>query len=84
MQDVLVRLRQLSVPDLLLRIKALEEVLDKEAVRCAAVEQSYRDEVAGLHAQLREQRDASLREREEMKTTHAAEKRRLSQQLQGM
>jgi hypothetical protein len=84
LQDILGRLRQLSVPDLLSRIKSLEEVLAQEAERRVAVEQSYRDEVAGLHAQLREQRDNSLREREEMKTSHAAEKKKLNQQLKGM
>jgi hypothetical protein len=84
LQDILVRLRQLSVPDLLSRIKSLEEVLEQETVRRVAVEQSYRDEVAGLHAKLLEERENSLREREQMQNSHVAEKKRLNQQLKGM
>jgi hypothetical protein len=62
----------------------LEEVLEQETVCRVAVEQSYRDEVARLHAKLLEERNNSLREREEMQTSHAAKKKKLSQQLKGM
>jgi hypothetical protein len=84
LQDILVRLRQLSVPDLLSRIKSLEEVLEQETVRRVAVEQSYRDEVAGLHAKLLEECENSLHKREQMQTSHVAKKKKLSQQLKGM
>jgi hypothetical protein len=76
LQDILGKLRQLPVPDLLSRIKSLEEQLAQEVERRVAVEQSYHDEVAGLHVQLREQRDNHLHEREEMKESHAAEKKK--------
>jgi hypothetical protein len=84
LQDVLGKLRQLSVPELLSHVKSLEEQLAWEGDRHAAVEMSYKDELARIHRQLREQREGFLSEAEKMKTSHAAEKKKQDQLLKGM
>jgi hypothetical protein len=71
------------MPNLLSRIKSLKEQLVQEGERHAVVELCYKDEVSGLHVQLREQRESFLSEREEVKASHTAEKRELEQKLKG-
>jgi hypothetical protein len=65
------------------RVRSLEEQLAREGDRHAALEVSYKDEVARMHQQLREQREGFLSEAEKVNAAHAAEKKKLNQLLAG-
>jgi hypothetical protein len=84
LQGVLGKLRQLSVPGLLSRIKSLEKQLVQEGERHALVEESYKLELAGSHAQLQEQCENFLAEQDEMKASYATKWKGLEQKLKGM